>query len=585
MLKWQCILGLFWLPSLSFGSQRIVEKIRPDGFVQYVWFPHFDQGDLSGAELARGYIKEHLKELGLSRIEDLRLGPIQHSLLGSHFHFQHTLGGVDVYGSEIVVSVDQKHIYLVYNGVYPNPPTLTEPCPPSIPQEKAYDIAWSDLEVRGDLRGVPRIQKIWWKGKQNLLPSYRIELSILDPLGSWEYIIHQETGEILSKTNLHLSKKEEDSRSSSKPILDRRDAFRRFFFKSRKLESLDQNPERRDGRALVFDPNPVVVLERDDLTDDSDPSLFEGAYEEKTLSDLSYEDGFYHLRGPWVELLDWDAPMSGVTRKTDGAWFHKRGEAGFNDAMTYYHLDMSQRRLQNLGFVGDRGVLAFPIQVDTDGFHGGDNSYYDPLSKRLSFGHGCVDDNEDADVILHEVGHALQMDIVPLWMEGDSGAIGEGFGDYWATSYRYRGPHKDFNTFQMFSWDRAGGCWPGRRTDQTHAQYDRSKNYYAHGSEEGFIHEELWSTPLVQAMVELVSLGVPKEEVDRIVVQAHFGLSRGVRMEDMALATLMTARMLYPEGPHGGSFLKAFLAQNLLPRVAGPNSQKIAQGDLFRSYQ
>ena len=49
-------------------------------------------------------------------------------------------------------------------------------------------------------------------------------------------------------------------------------------------------------------------------------------------------------------------------------------------------------------------------------------------------GDGGVDDGEDADVIVHELGHATQDAQVPGFGEGaEQGAMGEGFGDFLAT--------------------------------------------------------------------------------------------------------------------------------------------------------
>ncbi len=42
-----------------------------------------------------------------------------------------------------------------------------------------------------------------------------------------------------------------------------------------------------------------------------------------------------------------------------------------------------------------------------------DNSFYDPEIDRITFGTGGVDDAEDAEVIWHEYGHAIQDDQVP----------------------------------------------------------------------------------------------------------------------------------------------------------------------------
>jgi Zn-dependent metalloprotease len=52
----------------------------------------------------------------------------------------------------------------------------------------------------------------------------------------------------------------------------------------------------------------------------------------------------------------------------------------------------------------------------------------------LRFGKGGVDDAEDAEVIIHEYGHAIHFQSSPTFYGAgeESGAIGEGFGDYLA---------------------------------------------------------------------------------------------------------------------------------------------------------
>ena len=64
-----------------------------------------------------------------------------------------------------------------------------------------------------------------------------------------------------------------------------------------------------------------------------------------------------------------------------------------------------------------------------------DNSWYTPNTKIITYGTGGVDDAEDAEVILHEYGHSIQDNQVPGFGSGaESGAMGEGFGDYWGAS-------------------------------------------------------------------------------------------------------------------------------------------------------
>ncbi|MCB0416785.1 MAG: proprotein convertase P-domain-containing protein, partial [Bdellovibrionales bacterium] len=232
-----------------------------------------------------------------------------------------------------------------------------------------------------------------------------------------------------------------------------------------------------------------------------------------------------------------------------------------------------------LGFTGEKGIQALSIQVDSDGYGGSDNSYFSPMDNHIAFGHGCVDDNEDSDVILHEYGHAIHHSINSNWSGGDTGAMGEGFGDYWAASYSLSTPNGDqFNKNQVFNWDGHGEgnpCWPGRVLDAFGAQYDSTKSYGAHQSiAGGFQSDELWSTPLFQSLLALRQAGVSKETVDAIILEAHFGLGSGVKMPEMASAILATAHNLQDNPAVGEAFLSQFVKHKIL-KVPTPAIQSV----------
>src|SRR5437660_1670658 len=110
----------------------------------------------------------------------------------------------------------------------------------------------------------------------------------------------------------------------------------------------------------------------------------------------------------------------------------KRTNRPFKEVMVYFHIDRIQRHLQALGF---KNVLNHPIPVNIDGQRD-DNSHYSPSEKNLTFGTGGVDDAEDAEIILHEYGHAIQDNQVPgFGASSEAGAMGEGFGDFLAASF------------------------------------------------------------------------------------------------------------------------------------------------------
>jgi subtilisin-like proprotein convertase family protein len=275
------------------------------------------------------------------------------------------------------------------------------------------------------------------------------------------------------------------------------------------------------------------------------------------------------LEGPWISIADFEAPHTSPSTSSSGIWDAKRGDNAFNDTMTYFHIDQNQRYIQSLGFSGERGIQFNSISVDSDGLNGSDNSHFIPHDNQIAFGHGCVDDNEDADVILHEYGHALQFSINNSWQGGDTGAMGEGFGDYWAASYSLSTKNgTSYFPAHVFSWDADrinNHCWPGRILNALEAHYDPDHSYGAHmGIDGGFQSDELWSTPLFQSLLALRERNIPREDVDRIILEAHFGLGAEITMREMAQQIIRTAQELYPLGPHAEVFKLKFSHHNII---------------------
>jgi Zn-dependent metalloprotease len=102
--------------------------------------------------------------------------------------------------------------------------------------------------------------------------------------------------------------------------------------------------------------------------------------------------------------------------------------------MAYYWITRAQRYIQSLGF----GTGSFPpVNMQSQRVRinqwGQDNSFAtDHPKDELRFGKGGVDDAEDAEVILHEYGHAIHFSQNFSFASEEAGAISEGFGDYWA---------------------------------------------------------------------------------------------------------------------------------------------------------
>jgi hypothetical protein len=552
-------------------------------------------------EAAWGFLSRHAADYGLTPdLSNLEHAGTSRTLLGTTFRFRQLLGGQEVAGGEIVVSVnDRGEVYQVYNNVHPVPAASAARATPAgqvVGREKALEVAWGALGAQG-LLGEPEVDLIYLpKDAGGFTLTYDVRLHVDRKTtggaarpGLWQVLVDAVSGQVIGQPaeisiNERRRKREGDEAYVEQPAdlgaalsaLRARQATRERAAAARAAAA-----ERVNGRGLVFDPDPATALNDASLEDGSPATRFDPAYVEVELPDLTKRDGAVFLEGPWVRIEEFEPPATAPSSTPDGVWRAKRGDNAFNDVMTYYHIDRSQRYLQSLGFTGATGIQELPIAVDSDGVGGADNSHYLPGTNRLAFGHGCVDDNEDVDVILHEYGHALTHGIVPNWGGGDSGAVGEGFGDYWAETHSLTTANgATFGPNKVFDWDGIDGCWPGRRLDVTGVRYDPSRTYGPHQSIGGGVQsDELWSTPVFQSFVELRALGVPREEIDKVVLQAMFGLGFGFRMPDLARATVATAEALFPTGPHASVLLANFQELGILPDDApAPAGEDTAAG-------
>jgi hypothetical protein len=103
--------------------------------------------------------------------------------------------------------------------------------------------------------------------------------------------------------------------------------------------------------------------------------------------------------------------------------------------MAYYWVTEAQKYIRSLGLgVTRRAIGNGPIRIRINQF-GQDNAFEsDHPRLEIRFGKGGVDDAEDAEVILHEYGHAIHDSQHFSFATEEAGAISEGFGDYWAVT-------------------------------------------------------------------------------------------------------------------------------------------------------
>ena len=187
-----------------------------------------------------------------------------------------------------------------------------------------------------------------------------------------------------------------------------------------------------DGTGRVFVPNPVQDLGDQSLTDqkDADYAALATAYHTVALTHL---DGSGFLHGDWATIV---GSTGNLAYSPTNTFLYRRNQDEFEQVMAYYWITQAQEYIQSLGFGTGRALP--PINEEPQRLrinqYGVDNSFATEHKDEMRFGKGGVDDAEDAEVILHEYGHAIHFAQGFQFSTEEAGAISEGFGDYWAVT-------------------------------------------------------------------------------------------------------------------------------------------------------
>jgi hypothetical protein len=308
------------------------------------------------------------------------------------------------------------------------------------------------------------------------------------------------------------------------------------------------------GTGRVFLPNPVAELQDQSLTDqkDADYSALQPAYHIVTLTDL---DGSGYLHGDWANIR---SETGDPAFSPDNTFIYNRHDDRFEQVMAYYWVTEAQKYIQSLGF----GSTLRPVNMESQDIRinqiGIDNSFSWDKHDLLRFGKGGVDDAEDAEVILHEYGHAIQdsqMTPPGFGTSVEAGSIGEGFGDYWAVTVSdVIAPTAD--PACVADWDSvsytSGTPHCLRRVD-TNLHYPEDLN--------GRVHHDgqIWSRALWDIRNALGNV-----QADTIILEAQFQFAPDTSMPAAAQATVAAAQQLYGNAA-ANEVRAAFQARGILP--------------------
>lgn len=312
--------------------------------------------------------------------------------------------------------------------------------------------------------------------------------------------------------------------------------------------------------AYVFNPDPLTKAQRPysgqlrNFNDTDTDSLT--AMRELLTVPMEFDEDSFWTRNEHVSAIPRHPDQSQPFSLTDTFDF-TRGQDEFEYVNCVYHITQSKLYLKSLGFpdLMDYQLPVYPQARDVE--NGPDNSQFKPnwgpeKTGTLIFGMDYskdfehVEDAEDADVIIHEFGHAISYDVNGNDISrAPRNGIDEGFGDYLACSYS-----KSISTYkweELFSWDAHNPFWEEGRSCVTKRTYDDYKlhNLYENGEILAGMGMELWDM-------------IGRKKSDHIVVGSAHYYAEGMSFRDAGLLLLKADSALY-DGMHSGTICALLL--------------------------
>lgn len=418
----------------------------------------------SDEAMARAALLQYTGAVGLrsAGTSDLEVTETFTGQAGTVVRFRQTVGGVPVWGTEVLVNLDtERRVQLIANDYRADVSLVSTT--PAISAEAAREAAHAHLAVSEPHQSV-ETHLIVWPADSGARLAWQVATVTPSLPGMWDVIVDATTGELLRVADraLYHGERGGEEAPTALPTVESHPLFAVV-----------------DGSGYIFDPDPITRVGVPygtpgyvDGNDANTPQL-EAARVQRTMRDITQNGTQFLLRSPWASIQDFEAPNRGLFPSTDGNWDFTRDAPGFEAANVFWQVD-NYMRYVNV----ELGVTARPtanggagVWFDPHGLNEADNSHYvsNPTGtvQQLAFGEGCVDDSEDADVIIHELGHGLH-DFLTTISQVDG--LSEGLGDYVAVSYsRSLGLMNPTapNYNWVFKWDGHNTCWGGRITNYT----------------------------------------------------------------------------------------------------------------------
>jgi Zn-dependent metalloprotease len=468
---------------------------------------------------AKDWISKNSNKIGTTSQDHFDLKSSRKSQSGETLRFQQEINGIPVYEGDIAIHFNKKGEITFATDVPVSKKLKQVNTIPTYSKTDAFDKAKIAANIAGEITYQENNLYVFLTEEGETKLVHRVIINSYDTPGDWEIMVDAHSGEvirILDIANYHKDKPKKKNKEKATAEM------------------------KAAGTAYIFNPDPLSVahvayggnyVDNNDATNAS----LDAARSLVSLPDITLTNGTYSLKSKYVQVADFESPSTGLFSQTSPDFLFNRNEQGFEAVNAFYHLDRSMAYInETLGIdcksTLNSGILLF----DPHGLSGDDNSHFLPSTQRLAFGEGCVDDAEDADVVLHEFGHAIHYWITGLKSSSSQG-LGEGSGDYWAMSYsrslnQWATSEPQYNW--MFSWDGHNECWAGRVTNYA-SKYPTSN---INSSSAIHANGQIWATSLMK-----IYNRIGKEKTDRIFLEGLSMTNSSATQQTAAVAVRQSA--------------------------------------------
>jgi Zn-dependent metalloprotease len=256
-------------------------------------------------KMARQYLQDNARLLMINTdLSDLAHTSTRETPGGFHVRFQQHIEGYSVYQGDIVVNLDRNHTVTFVMNSYKPRARLDKPAAP-ISLAHGEQVAKQYLNVQGKMIFEKKETVVYYNRGVTRLAHKITMVPAEDVFGDWEVLVDAHSGEI-------------------------------FRVQDKALYGGSRSGSAATGAGRVFDPDPLTRAgalyqaggQFGDNNDQDTDSLV-AQIVDRDLLDIDFDGSQYHLKGPYAQIVDIEAPFNGLFSRSDSLWQFTRNPDDF----------------------------------------------------------------------------------------------------------------------------------------------------------------------------------------------------------------------------------------------------------------